>query len=69
MENRTKQDGIRSWFQLVKQYEIEDNKNFRIKILEIFITTVFHSNYKGGLVKWIQDYKDSFTQLVILGQK
>jgi hypothetical protein len=41
MENRDKQDGIRSWCQLVQQ----------------------------GLVKWIQDYEDAFTELALLGQK
>jgi hypothetical protein len=31
MENRDKQDGIRSWCQLVQQYETDGNRNFRIK--------------------------------------
>ncbi len=26
MENRNKQDGIRSWYQLVNQYERDDNR-------------------------------------------
>jgi hypothetical protein len=68
MENRGKQDGIRSWYQLVNQYETDGNKNVRIKKLENVITTVFHQHYKGGLFKWIQDYEDAFTELVILGQ-
>jgi hypothetical protein len=68
MENRGKQDGIRSWYQLVNQYETDGNKNVRIKKLENVITTVFHQHYKGGLLKWIQDYEDVFTELVILGQ-
>jgi hypothetical protein len=68
MENRGKQDGIRSWYQLVNQYETDGNKNVRIKKLENVITTVFHRHYKGGLFKWIQDYEDTFTELVILGQ-
>jgi hypothetical protein len=55
MENRDKQDGIRSWCQLVQQYEIDGNRNVRIKRLESAINTVFHCNYKEGLVKWIQD--------------
>jgi hypothetical protein len=53
MENRSKQDGIRSWCQLVQQYETNGNQNVRIKKLENVITTVFHRNYRGGLVKWI----------------
>jgi hypothetical protein len=53
MENRDKQDDIHSWCQLVQQYEIDDNSNFRIKRLESVINTVFHRNYKGGLIKWI----------------
>jgi hypothetical protein len=31
MENRDKQDGIRSWCQLVQQYETDGNRNVRIK--------------------------------------
>ena len=70
MENRSKQDGIRSWCQLVQQYETDGNRNVRIKKLENVITTIFHRNYKGGLVKWIQDYEDAFTELIVLrGQK
>jgi hypothetical protein len=69
MENRHKQDGIRSWCQLVQQYETDGNRNFRIKRLESVINTVFHSNYRGGLVKWIQDSEDVFTELALLGQK
>jgi hypothetical protein len=42
MENRGKQDGIRSWYQLVNQYETDGNKNVRVKKLENVITTVFH---------------------------
>jgi hypothetical protein len=67
-ENRSKQDGIRSWYQLVNQYETDGNKNVRIKKLENAITTVFHRHYKGGLFKWVYDYEDEFTELVILGQ-
>jgi len=69
MENRIKQDGIRSWYQLVNQYETESNRNVRIKKLENVITNVFQRNFRGGLFKWIQDYEDAFTELVLLGQK
>jgi hypothetical protein len=69
IENRNKQDGIRSWCQLVQQYETDGNTNVRIKRPESGIDTVFHRNYKGGLVKWIQDYEDAFTELTLLGQK
>jgi hypothetical protein len=68
MENRIKQDGIRAWYQLINQYETDGNKNVRIKKLENVITTVFNRHYKGGLFKWIQDYEDAFTELVLLGQ-
>jgi hypothetical protein len=54
---------------LVQQYETDRSRNARIKRLEIVINTVFHYNYTGGLVKWIQDYEDSFTELALLGQK
>jgi hypothetical protein len=43
--------------------------NVRIKMLENVVTTIFHRNYKGGLLKWIQDYEDAFRELVLLGQK
>jgi hypothetical protein len=69
MENGDKQDGSRSWCQLVQQYETDDNRNIRIKRLESVINTGFHRNYRGGLVKWIQDYEDAFTELALLGQK
>jgi hypothetical protein len=69
MENRDKQDGIRSWCQLLQQYETDGNRNVRIKRLESVINTVFHRNSRGGLVKWIQDYEDAFTELALLGQK
>jgi hypothetical protein len=68
MENRNKQDGIRAWYQLVNQYETDGNRNVRVKKLENVITTVFHRHYKGGLFKWVQDYEDAFTVLVLLGQ-
>jgi hypothetical protein len=67
MENRYKQDGIRSWCQLVQQYETDGNRNVRIKRLESEINTVFNRNYRGGLVTWIQDYEDAFTELALLG--
>jgi hypothetical protein len=44
IENRDKQDGIRSWCQLVQQYDTDGNRNVRIKRLESFINTVFHRN-------------------------
>jgi hypothetical protein len=68
MENRNKQDGIRAWYQLVNQYETDGNRNVRIKKLENVIITVFHRYYKGGLFKWVQDYEDAFTELVLFGQ-
>jgi hypothetical protein len=69
MENRDKQDGIRSWCQLAQQYETDGNRNVRIKRLESFINTVFHRNYREGLVKWTQDYEDAFTEPALLRQK
>jgi hypothetical protein len=69
MENRDKQDGICSWCQLVQQYETDGNRNVRIKRLETVIDTILHRNYRGGLVKWFQDYEDAFTELALLGQK
>jgi hypothetical protein len=69
MENRDKQDGIRSWCKLVQQYGTDGNRNFRIKRLENVINTVLNRNYRGGLVTWIQDYEDAFTEMVLLGQR
>jgi hypothetical protein len=69
MENRDKHHSIHSWCQLVQQYETDGNRNVRIKRLENVINTVFHRNYRGGLVKWIQDYEDAFTELALLVQK
>jgi hypothetical protein len=63
MKNRDKQDGIRSCCHLVQQFEIDSNKNVRIKRLESVINTVLNRNHRGGLVKWIQDYEDAFTEL------
>jgi hypothetical protein len=69
MENRDKQDGICSWCQLV-QYETDGNRNLRIKRLESVMNTIFHFNYRGGLVKWDQQHIEYvFTELVLLGQK
>jgi hypothetical protein len=54
---------------LVQQYETDGNRNVRIKRLESIINTVFHRNYRGGLVKWIQHYEDAFKELDLRGQK
>jgi hypothetical protein len=54
---------------IVQQYETDGNRNIRIKGLESVINTVFNHNYRGRLVKWIQDYEDTFTELALLGQK
>jgi hypothetical protein len=42
MEDRLKQDGIQSWYQLVSQYETESKQNVRIKKFENVIATVYH---------------------------
>jgi hypothetical protein len=47
MTKRDKQVGIRSWCQLVKQYEIVGKRNVRIKRLESVIKTLFNRNYMG----------------------
>jgi hypothetical protein len=47
----------------------DGKRNVRIKRLESVINKVFHPTYKGRLVKWIQDYEDAFSELVLLGQK
>jgi hypothetical protein len=57
VENRNKQHGIRSWCQLVQQYETDGNRNVRIKKIENIITAIFRCHYKDGVMKWIQDYE------------
>jgi hypothetical protein len=52
----------------VQQYETDGNRNVRIKRLEIVISMVFHRSYRGGLVEWIQDYEDAFTELALFGR-
>jgi hypothetical protein len=69
MENRDKQDGIRSWCRLVQQYGTDGKRNVRIKRLESVMNAFFHRNYRGVLVKWIQDYEDAFTELLLHEQK
>jgi hypothetical protein len=69
MENRLKQDGIRSWYHLVCQYETERNRNVRVKKLANVISTVYNRHYRGGLLKRIQDYEDAFTELTLFGEK
>jgi hypothetical protein len=54
---------------LVQQYETDSNRNVRIKRIESVINKVFHRNYRGGHVKWIQDYEDVFKKLALFGQK
>jgi hypothetical protein len=58
-----------SWYRNMRQIVLDGNRNVRIKRLESVINTVFHRNYRGGLVKWIQDYEDAFTELALLGQR
>jgi hypothetical protein len=55
-------------YQLVNQYETDGNRNVGNKKLENGISSVFHCHYKGGLFKWVQDYEDALTEVVLLGQ-
>jgi hypothetical protein len=50
----------------MRQMAIEMSQSKR---LENVINTVFHRNYRGGLVQWIQDYEDAFIELTLLEQK
>jgi hypothetical protein len=50
MENRDKQNSIRSWCRLVQQYETDENRNVRIKRLESVINTVFCSVKSGSVI-------------------
>jgi hypothetical protein len=68
MESRDKQDGIRSWFQLVRQYATNVNRDVRSKRSESVIHKIFHRSYRGGIIKLIQDYEDAYTELALLGK-
>ena len=37
--------------------------------LKNMIATPFHRHYKGGLIKWVQDYENAFAELATLGEK
>jgi hypothetical protein len=54
-----------NWYNNVRHMAIK----VRIKGLESVTNTVFNRNYRGGHVKWIQDYEDAFTELALLGQR
>ena len=60
MENRNKQDGIRSWYQLVNQYETKSQKR---SLQQSSITII-----KRGLFKWVHYQDDAFTELILLDQ-
>jgi hypothetical protein len=51
-----------------KQYETDDNRNIRIKILESSINKVFHYNYRIGLVLRMKYYEEAFTETALIGQ-
>jgi hypothetical protein len=69
LENGIKQDGIQSWYQLLNQYEMDSNWNVKIKTLDNVITTVFHRHYGAGLLNWIQEYEDTFQNLLYLDRR
>jgi hypothetical protein len=68
MENRHKQDGIRSWCQLLQQYETDGNRNVRIKRLESVINTAFHRNYREDLSNGSITMKMPSQNLLYLGK-
>jgi hypothetical protein len=47
IDNRLKQDGFWSWYQLDSQYETGSNRSVMIKKLENVIATVYHRHYRG----------------------
>jgi hypothetical protein len=65
---KDKQYDNREWRQLVQRYETYGKRNFKIKRLEIVISTVLHRNYTEGFVELIQDYEHKFTKLVLFGK-
>jgi hypothetical protein len=50
----------------MRQMVIEKSQDQR---LESVLNTVLHWKYFGGLVKWIQDFKNDFTKLALAEQK
>jgi hypothetical protein len=55
MENRDKQDGIRSWCQLVQQYETDGNRNVWIKRLESVIVSLIQSSIVESSIVIIEE--------------
>jgi hypothetical protein len=69
MENRIKQDGIRSWYQIVNQYETDSNRKVRIKKLENVITTVFHRHYREAYLNGSKIMKMTSQNLFCLDRR
>jgi hypothetical protein len=69
MENRDKQHDIRSCYQLIQQYETYGDRNIRIKRIENVIKTVFHRNYREGLVNGFKTVKVPSQNWLYLGKR
>jgi hypothetical protein len=69
MENRDKQDGIRSWCQLVQQYESDGNRNVTIKRLESVTNKIFHRNYREDLLNGSKTMKMPSQNWLYLGKR
>ncbi len=61
------QDGILAWKEMVQRFEADGDPNIRITRLEKVISMEYSRHYPGGLFKWIQNYENAFTELVLLG--
>jgi hypothetical protein len=69
IENRDKQEGIRSWCQLLQQYETDGNRNVRIKRQKSVIDTVFHRNYREDLLNGSKTMKMLLQNWLYLGKR
>ena len=68
IDHKPKQDGIRTWMCICEKYDADGNRDVRIVKLEQTIETKFTKYYLGGLLQWVQDYENAFSELVVLGE-
>ena len=56
-------NGVAAWKNLVEEYGSSGAKEIREDELEEVVNTHYSPTYKGGLAKWVQDYKNAFAEL------
>ena len=60
-------NGVAAWKDLVEEYGSSGAKEIREDELEEVVTMHYTPAYKGGLAKWVQDYKNAFAELDAIG--